>query len=91
MKNKNGFTLMEMLAVVIILGVILVIAIPSVNNLINKNRTKMYQTHMSLVEEKTKIFVDKFKGELTNPLSKSSIEYKVVLSTFITFYAFILT
>ena len=31
MKNKNGFTLMEMLAVVIILGVILVIAIPSVN------------------------------------------------------------
>ena len=31
MKKKNGFTLMEMLAVVIILGVILVIAIPSVN------------------------------------------------------------
>lgn len=66
MKKKNGFTLMEMLAVVIILGVILVIAIPSVNNLINKNRTKMYQTHMSLVEEKTKIFADKFKGELTS-------------------------
>ena len=63
-KNKKAFTLVEMLVVVVILGVVLAIAIPSVSNLISGNRNKMYQAHMNIVEEKTKLFIDQHKGEL---------------------------
>ena len=41
MKNNKGFTLVETIAVIIILGVILSIAVPSITNVVkstNKNR-----------------------------------------------------
>ena len=36
MKNKKGFTLVELLAVIVILGVLLMIAVPAVQNVIKK-------------------------------------------------------
>lgn len=43
MKNNNkGFTLVELLAVVIILGIILIIAVPSVSKYINDSRKNTY-------------------------------------------------
>lgn len=42
MKNKNGFTLIEMLAVIVILGLLLSIAIPAVTKTIEKSRRKAY-------------------------------------------------
>lgn len=62
--NRQAFTLIEVLVVVIILGIILSIAIPSVANLTNSNRRKLYETHMEIVEEKTKLFIEQHKGEL---------------------------
>lgn len=45
MKNNNrGFTLVEMLAVVVILAVLISIAIPSYNSYINHTRSKAYET-----------------------------------------------
>ena len=38
MKNKKGFTLMEMLIVVAIIAVLIVIAIPTFNNALAKSR-----------------------------------------------------
>ena len=38
MRNKNGFTLVELLAVIVILGVIALIAVPSYNNYIKKTK-----------------------------------------------------
>ena len=42
MKNKKGFTLIELIAVIIILGVIFLIAIPSVSSIIMNSRKKTY-------------------------------------------------
>ncbi len=42
MKNKNGFTLIEMLAVIVILGLLIAIAIPSISHTIEKSRKKAY-------------------------------------------------
>ena len=78
--NKNAFTLIEMLVVIVIVGIILAIAIPSVRNITNQNKNKIYQTHMEIVEVKTKLLMDRYKGEL---LSKKEscfqIDYQELL------------
>ena len=35
--NKKGFTLVELLAVIVILGVLLMIAVPAIQNVIKKS------------------------------------------------------
>lgn len=42
MKNKNGFTLVELLAVIVILGVIITIAIPNVVSTLEKNKKETF-------------------------------------------------
>ncbi len=41
-KNEKGFTLIEILAVIIILGILLVIAVPSISNYISDSRKNAY-------------------------------------------------
>lgn len=40
MKNKKGFTLLELLAVIVILGVIMLIAVPAISNVQTNNKKK---------------------------------------------------
>ena len=49
MKNK-GFTLVELLAVIVIMGLILAIAIPNAFKLSNKVKTKAYKTKIEQIE-----------------------------------------
>ncbi len=42
MKNKNGFTLVELLAVIVLLGVIMLIAVPNVMSILDKNKKDIY-------------------------------------------------
>ena len=42
MKNKKGFTIIELLAVIVILGLIIVVAIPAINKELAKFREKYY-------------------------------------------------
>lgn len=55
--NKNGFTLVEMLAVIVILGIFIIIAVPSVTSYISNTRKSAYvDTVKSLVTEaKTRV------------------------------------
>ncbi|MDD4718581.1 MAG: prepilin-type N-terminal cleavage/methylation domain-containing protein [Bacilli bacterium] len=43
MKNKKGFTLVELLAVIIILGLIMIIIIPNVMNVVENSRIKSFE------------------------------------------------
>ncbi len=44
MKNNKGFTLIEILSVVIIMGIIILIAVPSVSKYVNDSRISAYVT-----------------------------------------------
>lgn len=46
---KKGFTLIELLGVIVVLGVIAVIAIPVIDNSINKNKEELYQTQINQI------------------------------------------
>ncbi len=51
MKNKKGFTLVEVTAVVVILGIISLIAIPLVENTIQNMRQSSYETQIKVILE----------------------------------------
>ncbi len=57
--NKKAFTLIELLAVIIILGLLMAIAIPSVTRYINNSRKKVYANTLdSYVDGLTKMFAN---------------------------------
>ena len=54
MKRRNGFTLIEVLAVIIIIGVISIIAVPIVINYLNSARETAYTSFEKSMEEAAK-------------------------------------
>ncbi len=58
MKNKRGFTLVEILGVITILGVLALIAIPTIDNIITKNKEKLYNSQIKTIEDGLKIWGD---------------------------------
>ena len=45
MKNERGFTIMELLVVIVIIGVLAAIGVPAYNNMIDKARTTACQAN----------------------------------------------
>ena len=52
--NKNGFTLIEILAVIIIIGIVALIAIPSVTGYLNSAKDTTYETYEKSMEDAAK-------------------------------------
>lgn len=51
MKKNNGFTLVELLAVIVLLAILMVIAVPNAFKLATKVKGKSYQTKVDLIEK----------------------------------------
>lgn len=55
--KEDGFTLVELLAVIVILGVILAIAIPGIGNIVDNARTNTEKQQQELVVDAAKMYV----------------------------------
>lgn len=60
--KKNGFTLVELLVVIIILGLLMAIAVPSAMSLAGKVKGKAYDTKIELIEKAAQTFGQSNKG-----------------------------
>jgi|GEM_PF-887541 len=58
MKNKKGFTLVEILGVITIISVLALIAIPTIDNIVTKNREKLYDAQIKTIEDGLKTWAD---------------------------------
>ena len=74
--NKKGFTLVELLAVIVILGVLLMIAVPAIQNVISKSKKSAFidQAKLALENVETMISVTE---NITMSTNSSSCEIKL--------------
>lgn len=54
--NKKGFTLIELVVVIVLLGLLMTIAIPSSFKLANKVKVKAYDTKVKIIEDAAKAY-----------------------------------
>ena len=79
--NKKGFTLVELLVVLVILAVIMSIAIPSVTSSIERSKQKEYDAKVKLIVSAAELYFDKHRN--TYPISSGDTTYKVNISKLI--------
>ncbi len=58
MKKSKGFTLVELLGVIVVLALIIAIAVPSVITITNKIKNKMYCTKIENIEAAAKLYAE---------------------------------
>lgn len=57
--KKNAFTLTELLATITILGILLIIAVPSYNKYIESSRNRLYESYMEQLKDAASTYVSK--------------------------------
>ena len=62
--NNKGFTLVELLVAITILGIIMVIALPQLSNIQNNNRTTKYKKYVETMLTSGKLYVDAYTEDL---------------------------
>lgn len=66
MKNKKGFTLVELLSVIVILALISVMATTGIITLSNKSKENMYCAKLEMISSVARDYVVKYEYELNH-------------------------
>jgi len=66
MKNKKGFSLIELVGVIVIIGLILIVAIPAVTKLLKSNNNKEYENYLKIIKAGALRYADELKDDLGN-------------------------
>lgn len=65
MKDRKGFTLVELLAVLTILAIVAVITVPLVGTYITNSREKAYEVELQTLENAAKNWIAKYSARAT--------------------------
>lgn len=74
---KKGFTLVELMAILVILSVLLLIGTSSVSKIVKENRQKLYQEQIEAFKDAAMVW----SYANTNLLPTDSNSYKITLET----------
>ena len=76
MKKQTGFTLVELLAVIVILAIVLIIAVPGVLGIIKQSRQKAYDMQLEMIKEAGRLYMTEFDKNVTwTDMNSSKITY----------------
>lgn len=70
---KNGFTLIELVMVILLLGVIAVITVPTVNQAIKNSKIDTYERQVETIENTAKTYMSKHSGMLPSQNSNDKV------------------
>ncbi len=62
--KKNGFTLVELLVTIVILGIITGLSIPLIRNIQSSHEKRQYETYRDSLEYASKIYLDSYEEDL---------------------------
>lgn len=77
MKNRKGYSLIELLAVIIIMGLILLIVIPAVSRLLTNNSNKEYNYYLKAIKAGATTYASKNEDELGTNLDSGCLEVSI--------------
>lgn len=63
-KNNKGFTLIELIVTIAIMGILMLIALPQVQKLQRQNSTKKYEIYKKSLTSAAKLYIDSYKRDL---------------------------
>ena len=84
MKNKKGFTLVELLAVITIIGLIMIIAFPNFNKMTSNASIAFSNSSQRIIKSAASMYVNNNLGEVNDALNENSI-YKIPVKKLIAY------
>lgn len=79
-KNPFGFTMVELLCVIVILGIIIAISIPAIWKLIGNQDLQKYNYHEKMVKSAADLYVDQYKRGLPEEYQCFNISYSSLVT-----------
>ena len=77
MKNKRGFTLIEVIMVIAVIGMIMLLIVPNVMTIINKNDVKSCENIKNSIIKSAELYVTDHKYELNFSCNEEPLDLKV--------------
>ena len=80
--NRKGFTLIEVIGVLVIIGFILLVAIPHVSKVMVQNEESQYKKYMDIIDAGAKRYAEELKDELggSNDIGCTEISLSKLIS-----------
>lgn len=75
--KKKGFTLIELIAVIVIMGLLLLIVLPATTRLMKGNKNKKYDEYYNLIEKAAFLYADSRKDDLGGVNASGCIDTSV--------------
>lgn len=74
--NKKGFTLVELLAVIVIMAILVTIAVPSTMRISNKLKVDMYCKKIDAIETQAQLYGEDRRESFTGNFNQNGTNYK---------------